>query len=206
MSQVAWKVGFTSELVRSQVVRRIAARTSASLSYDPNDDTNSILIYSPYLETNQDVIEFIRAIPEVGTTQTFIVSKVRNHQIVLEPSAVRETPGLFTPKGRHRCLEYKSTKAAYDAIQTGEVSNSDYVVIESERVVGLPYTWPVAITIESGELHYVDTDSEGVVHGIIKDAGWDVSHIKAAYDEATRLGYEVRSWVPAYLKAEGALK
>ena len=55
---------------------------------------------------------------------------------------------------------FASTKDAYDACMTSvhmgtgdEVHNGDILIIESERVIGLCDTWPVAVTPECGSLH-----------------------------------------------------
>jgi hypothetical protein len=55
---------------------------------------------------------------------------------------------------------FDSTGDAYDACMIGEhpetgdaVENGDILIIESERVIGLCDTWPVAVTVEHGELH-----------------------------------------------------
>ena len=57
--------------------------------------------------------------------------------------------------------KFESTGAAYDACQTDEaVKNGDILVIESEGVVGVAYTWPFAVTWRTGELHKVGTGPE----------------------------------------------
>jgi hypothetical protein len=49
---------------------------------------------------------------------------------------------------------FGSTGEAYDACQCDDDINfGDTLVIESEKVVGLAWVWPVAITEEKGELH-----------------------------------------------------
>jgi len=56
--------------------------------------------------------------------------------------------------------EFSSTTDAYNACQTGidfmtdnEVRTCDILVVPDEKVVGICDTWPVALTIDHGELH-----------------------------------------------------
>jgi hypothetical protein len=56
----------------------------------------------------------------------------------------------------NRTHYFDSTGEAYDACQCDEkISTGDALVIESEQIVGLAYTWPVAITEAYGVLHTV---------------------------------------------------
>ena len=49
---------------------------------------------------------------------------------------------------------FDSTSGAYDATQCDDtIRNGDILLVESERVVGLAATWPVAVTVEHGSLH-----------------------------------------------------
>ena len=55
---------------------------------------------------------------------------------------------------------FNSTGDAYDSCQMGAhvdtgkpVLKGDILIIKSERVIGVAYTWPVAVTREHGELH-----------------------------------------------------
>jgi len=51
-------------------------------------------------------------------------------------------------------LEFDSTGDAYDACQYDDnIKNGDVLLIPSEGVVGIAGTWPVAVTIENGNLH-----------------------------------------------------
>lgn len=57
---------------------------------------------------------------------------------------------------------FNTTADAYDACMTGEnfrtgdkVETGDILIIESERVIGLCDTWPVAVTPDCGKLHAV---------------------------------------------------
>lgn len=49
---------------------------------------------------------------------------------------------------------FASTGEAYDATQTtDEIKNGHLLIIESEQVIGLADTWPVAVTVQYGVLH-----------------------------------------------------
>ena len=97
----------------------------------------------------------------------------------------------------HRIHRFDSTGEAYDACQCDErIKTGDVLIIESERVVGIADTWPVAVTVEYGNLHIT---CEGVTveeYGYNRqDRGeeWPAGCVEAAKAEAARLGYAVRS-------------
>lgn len=51
---------------------------------------------------------------------------------------------------------FDTTGDAYDAVQThDEIKTGDTLLIPSEQIVGLAYTWPVAVTAQVGKLHTV---------------------------------------------------
>lgn len=94
---------------------------------------------------------------------------------------------------------FPSTGAAYDACQSGThhafdgdypVETGDILVIESEKVVGIADTWPLAVTIEFGQLHIP-------AHGLpvakaLEDRKVTTEHIAAAKAEAEKRGWPVR--------------
>lgn len=50
--------------------------------------------------------------------------------------------------------EFSSTFEAYDNTQWNEeLKTGDIIIIKSEKVVGVVDTWPIAVTVEFGELH-----------------------------------------------------
>lgn len=50
---------------------------------------------------------------------------------------------------------FDSTGEAYDATQCDQnIKNGDVFLIPSEKVVGVAYTWPFAVSKEHGKLHY----------------------------------------------------
>lgn len=61
-----------------------------------------------------------------------------------------------------------TTGRAYDACQTcEEISNGDLLLIPGERVIGIAWTWPIALTEEPGKLHQPKEGMERKVLGDI---------------------------------------
>ncbi|ESY35392.1 hypothetical protein NKK48_30330 [Mesorhizobium sp. C386A] len=90
---------------------------------------------------------------------------------------------------------FDSTGDAYDFTQCiDDIKNGDVLVIESEKVVGLADTWPVAVTKEAGNLHTLDDGKfESYLHQFGKDAGQRVftdQQLKAAKAIAAAWGFE----------------
>lgn len=70
---------------------------------------------------------------------------------------------------------FPSTRNAYDACQTSEdIRDGDVLVIEDEKVVGIAWTWPFALTESFGELH-VTTANPRTYQGGIFAAGVDLA-------------------------------
>jgi len=98
---------------------------------------------------------------------------------------------------------FKSTGEAYDSCMTGfhledddshpdgyrevEVKTGDTIVIESEGVVGLSMTWPVAVTAEVGALHEV---AEG--KSLLFFEEFTMEEVRAAMAVAESLGFPLR--------------
>lgn len=78
---------------------------------------------------------------------------------------------------------FASTGEAYDACMCYEtIKRGDVLVIESEGVVGVAYTWPFAVTPEAGELHrLVDNAAGNATRAEFAES------IKAAEAEAAKL-------------------
>ena len=63
---------------------------------------------------------------------------------------------------------FESSGRAYDACQCSDaIKDGDVLVVESERVVGIAHTWPVAVTVANGELHRLaaETTAESWANG-----------------------------------------
>lgn len=59
--------------------------------------------------------------------------------------------------------QFPDSGEAYDATQCDDdIQDRDIIVVESERIVGVVWTWPFAVTKEQGKLHqsYVDHEKE----------------------------------------------
>jgi hypothetical protein len=90
---------------------------------------------------------------------------------------------------------FDSTGDAYDATQCDEsIQNGDALVIQSEGVVGLAWTWPVAVTVQAGDLHAV----EGSAAAVVADAGWKTEQIRAAVELANGFAFPVADGARAY--------
>lgn len=82
--------------------------------------------------------------------------------------------------------KFDSTGDAYDACQCDEeIKKGDLLVIESEKVIGIADTWPVAVTTESGELHSVEPGY--ALEEVLPD------ELKASVAEACKL-MRVKGW------------
>lgn len=84
-------------------------------------------------------------------------------------------------------FSFDSTGDAYDACQTDyKIKKGDLLVIESEKVIGIAHTWPVAVTSESGALHTLMADSDAkAVLGVPSE--FIAGAIKAAADRGYSL-------------------
>lgn len=67
----------------------------------------------------------------------------------------------------HQCI---SSAEAYDAIQTGEIPVGEVVVVQSEGVVGVSDTWPVAVTKARGSFHQISPGANPVLFEKLFDA------------------------------------
>lgn len=100
-------------------------------------------------------------------------------------SLVMPTP---TPEPTMKEHRFETSGEAYDACQCDdEIKDGDVLIVESERVVGIAHTWPVAVTREHGALHRLADGYSRPVDAELHE-GWG-----AALAVAARLGFEVRS-------------
>jgi len=91
-----------------------------------------------------------------------------------------------------KCFVFDSTEEAYGACQTrDDIKNGDMLVIPSEQVVGLAGTWPVAVTDEHGELHFVNGDAN------IRRLMTDVKCSKEQVNAAVRFAQK-HNWIVSY--------
>jgi len=87
-------------------------------------------------------------------------------------------------------FEYRNTEEAYNASQT-TLANGSVLFIPTEQVVGFAWTWPVAITVNFGDLHTVSPSADAVQR-VVKDAKFSWSQVEAAIRLADAYGYPVR--------------
>ena len=79
---------------------------------------------------------------------------------------------------------FDSTVRAYDATQSDDkIKKGDVLIIESEKVVGLADTWPIAVTELPGELHDL---APGYT---LEKMGFSDKSIALARDAAKTLGF-----------------
>jgi len=58
--------------------------------------------------------------------------------------------------------KFDCTSDAYNAVQCDEnIKNGDLLFIPSEKVIGIAYTWPFAVTKSHGALHTVANNADG---------------------------------------------
>ena len=72
----------------------------------------------------------------------------------------------FTAQRLHA---FASTGNAYDACQTDEtIKTGDTLIILDESVIGIAYTWPIAVTAASGALHALDMPANTTLEEIAR--------------------------------------
>lgn len=86
---------------------------------------------------------------------------------------------------------FPSTAAAYSAAQgDAAVEKGATLVVVSEGVVGLAWSWPVAVTVALGEFHGAVGDADA----LIKSAGLTLEQVRDAVDVADAHGFPVAAW------------
>lgn len=94
---------------------------------------------------------------------------------------------ITTYKGA-KVFVFHDTGEAYDAVQTmDEINDGDILLIPDEGVVGIAWTWPIAITKECGELHQAN---EGMLYNVLQENGIG-GNISQAMILARSKGYEL---------------
>lgn len=103
-----------------------------------------------------------------------------------------ESPDIMS--GKPAVHTFENSTDAYDATQMGEwmgakVKNGDILVIPDEGVVGICSTWPVAVTVNSGELHSVKPEY-ATPENVAEIAKLSIDVVQAAFAKAQELGFE----------------
>lgn len=97
---------------------------------------------------------------------------------------------------------FESTGEAYDAVQCDDdIDNGDVLDVASEGVVGLAYTWPVAVTAGAGKLHRIGS-KPGALDNVMADAGWSEEQVRAAVALAVERGLDVAGPFQAYAPSQ----
>ena len=96
---------------------------------------------------------------------------------------------------------FSSTGTAYDHSQCDDaVERGDTLLVQSEGVVGLAWTWPVAVTEATGKLHGVEDNlTAEQMAELIADTGWRFDQIKEAVKVAVDYGFELADWAKEYV-------
>jgi hypothetical protein len=105
------------------------------------------------------------------------------------PSVYRKMLG---EEGMVPCIALHDSDSAYDACNTGQCHRGDVLVIESEGIVGIADTWPIAVTEQQGEFHSIEPGFHGSVLG---SRGITNVTIDLAIERANELGYKLADWV-----------
>ena len=94
-------------------------------------------------------------------------------------------------------IDFPSSGAAYDACNSRyEMVTGRIFTVEAEKIVGISWAWPIAVTVENGALHTVMSDprswtvapkgglEEPEIAGAVKEAielaqskGWDIAGV-----------------------------
>jgi hypothetical protein len=83
---------------------------------------------------------------------------------------------------------FKTSAQAYNETMTSdEIAVGDILIIKSEQIVGLADAWPIAVTVEHGELHQV-ADGKNLVDC---DFDFTVEQIETAKQIARDLGFGI---------------
>jgi hypothetical protein len=86
---------------------------------------------------------------------------------------------------------FDTTGDAYDSVQCDDdIKNGDILVIPSENVVGLAWTWPIAVTDNAGHLHSID-DKPDSLEVIMRDAKWSDEQVRAAIAKAEEMSLKL---------------
>ena len=91
--------------------------------------------------------------------------------------------------------EFDTSREAYDASNC-ELDTGTIIHVARDRVVGLSWAWPVAVTEETGGLHSVKDDCN--LDRLLTDMKITPEHVKQAVAEAKRRGYPIATWAKEF--------
>lgn len=95
----------------------------------------------------------------------------------------------FIPRRLHA---FESTGNAYDATQCDErIASGDTLIILSERVVAVAYTWPFAVTAQAGKLHSIGPKEGDSLVALAQSFEVAEEDLRFACQIAAALGFEL---------------
>lgn len=102
----------------------------------------------------------------------------------------------FLPRRLHA---FETTGNAYDAVQTDDqIKSGDTLIILTERVVGVAYAWPLAVTAEAGKLHPVAPKAGETMEQLAKTFSLSEEDLTAAIIMARALGFDLDPSLPPF--------
>lgn len=85
---------------------------------------------------------------------------------------------------------FDTTGQAYDACQTDpRIQDGHMLIIESQNVIGIASTWPVAVTEKYGKLHYYLGKTDSTIEDVFSCTK---EQLKTAIDKAQEYGWPVQ--------------
>jgi hypothetical protein len=89
-------------------------------------------------------------------------------------------------------INFRSSGAAYDACNSrDEMYTGRIFTVESEKIVGISWAWPIAITKEYGHIHSVSSDPR--TWTVAPKGGLEEPEIAASVKEAIELA-QSKGW------------
>ena len=89
-------------------------------------------------------------------------------------------------------INFRSSGEAYDACNSRpEMATGRIFTVEAEKIVGISWAWPIAVTVQAGELHTVNRDPR--LWTVAPRGGFEEPEIAAAVKEAIELA-QSRGW------------
>ncbi|MDE2563021.1 MAG: hypothetical protein KGL48_12320 [Sphingomonadales bacterium] len=97
----------------------------------------------------------------------------------------------FTPRRLHA---FETSGNAYDACQCDEaIAKGDTLIVLPEGVIGVAWTWPIAVTAAHGALHRVKDEPRSTLADLAASFDMDVADLAAAIALARALGLALDS-------------
>jgi len=89
-------------------------------------------------------------------------------------------------------INFPSSGYAYDACNScEEMVTGRIFTVEAEQIVGISWAWPIAVTVEHGQLHTVKRDPR--LWTVAPKGGFEEPEIAAAVKEAIELA-QSKGW------------